>query len=93
MSKETIFHIGTLHAKPQYTDALINTFEGLNQAPGHIAHEYYRDLEDRNKITLVEEWKNKEDHENFVNSFSKEEMDQWLNMLSQESEDSYYKKL
>ncbi len=93
MSKETIFHIGTLHAKPQYTDALINTFEGLNRAPGHISHKCYRDLEDRNKITLIEEWKNKQDHENFVNSFSKEEMDQWLNMLSQESEDSYYKKL
>ena len=93
MSKKTIFHIGTLHAKPEHTDDLVKSFEGLNQAPGHIAHECYRDLEDENKLTLVEEWESKEDHENFINAFSKEEMEQWLNMLSQKGEDSYYKKL
>ncbi|MEE9340020.1 MAG: hypothetical protein V3U87_18270 [Methylococcaceae bacterium] len=62
----------------------------MNQAPGRIAHKGYRGLEDKNKVTLVEEWENKEDHENFINAFSEEEMDQWLNMLSQKGEDSYY---
>ena len=93
MSKKTIFHIGSLHAKPEHTDDLVKSFEGLNQAPGHIAHECYRDLEDKNKVTLVEEWESKEDHENLINAFSKEEMEQGLNMLSQKGEDSYYKKL
>lgn len=93
MRKGTIIHIGTLHAKPEYTEDLIKSFEGLNHAPGHIAHECYREIEDKNKLTLVEEWENKEDHEQFINSFSKEEMEQWLNMISQQGEDSYYKKL
>lgn len=93
MSNKTIIHIGTLHAKPEHTDNLIASFEGLKQAAGYITHECYRDIEDNNKLTLVEEWENKDDHENFVNSFSKEEMDQWLNMLSQEGIDSYYEKI
>lgn len=93
MSNKTILHIGTLHAKPEHIDNLIKSFEGLKQAAGYISHECYRDIEDKNKLTLVEEWKNKEDHENFVNSFSKEEMEQWLNMLSKEGVDSYYEKL
>ncbi len=86
----TIFHIGTLYAKPDHIANLIKSFEGLNQAPGHIAHKCYRDLEDKNKVTLVEEWKSKVDHENFINAFSEEEMEQWLTMLSQKGEDSYY---
>ena len=90
MSHKAIFHIGTLYAKPEYTDALIKSFEGLKQASGYISHECYRDIEDRNKLTLFEKCENKEDHENFVNSFSKETMEQWLNMLSKEGEDSYY---
>jgi heme-degrading monooxygenase HmoA len=93
MSNKTILHIGTLHAKPEYTDDLIKSFEGLKQAAGYITHECYRDIEDKNKLTLVEEWESKDDHDNFVKSFSKEEMEQWLNMLSQEGEDSYYEKL
>jgi heme-degrading monooxygenase HmoA len=93
MNKKTIVHIGTLYAKPEYTDNLIESFEGLKQASGYISHECYRDIEDKNKLTLVEEWKNKYDHENFVNSFSKEEMERWLNMLSQEGEDSFYEKI
>ncbi len=72
---------------------LIKSFEGLKQAAGYISHECYRDIEDKNKLTLVEEWESKDDHENFVNSFTIEEMEQWLNMLSQKGEDSYYKKL
>ena len=93
MNKKTIIHIGTLHAKPECTDNLIESFEGLKQASGYITHECYRDIEDKNKLTLIEEWENKDDHENFVNSFSKDEMEQWLYMLSQEGEDSYYEKI
>jgi len=93
MSNQTIVHIGTLHAKPEHTDNLIASFEGLKKAAGYITHECYRDIEDKNKLTLVEEWENKGDHENFVNSFSKEEMEKWLSMLSQEGIDSYYKKI
>jgi quinol monooxygenase YgiN len=89
MSKNTVYHIGTLHAKPEYTDELIKTFEALNHAPGIISFDCFRDIENKNKLTLVEEWENKEDHENFVKSFSNEEMEQWLNMLSKESEDTY----
>lgn len=90
MRPKTIVHIGTLYAKPEYTDALIKSFEGLKQAPGYISHECYRDIEDKNKLTLVETWESKKDHETFVDTFSKEEMGQWLNMLSRQGEDSYY---
>jgi hypothetical protein len=34
MSNKTIVHIGTLHAKPEHTDNLIASFEGLKQASG-----------------------------------------------------------
>jgi len=93
MNNNTITHIGTLYAKPEHIDNLIQSFEGLKQAPGYISHECYRDLEDSNKVTLVEQWSSKGDHENFVNSFSNEEMEQWLGMLSQEGEDSYFVKV
>jgi len=93
MSNATILHIGTLHAKAEHIDNLIQSFEGLKQAEGYISHVCYRDIEDQNKLTLVEEWEAKSDHQNFVNSFSQQEMDQWLNMLSQQGDDSYYKKL
>lgn len=93
MNQKPIIHIGTLHAKPEYTEALIQSFEGLKQASGYISHECYRDVEDRNKLTLVEKWENKKDHEDFVNSFPKEAMEQWLNMLSKEGEDSYYQEV
>lgn len=93
MSLKTIFHIGTLHAKPEHVDNLIQSFEGLKQASGYISHKCYRDIDDENKLTLVEEWESKADHENFVNSFSEEVMEQWLNMLSREGEDSYYERL
>ncbi len=90
MNQKPIIHIGTLHAKPEFTEALIQSFEGLKQAPGYISHACYRDIEDENKLTLVEKWENKKDHENFINSFPKEVMEQWLNMLSKKGEDAYY---
>ncbi len=93
MSNKTITHIGTLYAKPEHIHNLIQSFEGLKQAAGYISHVCYRDLEDSNKLTLVEQWESKGDHEDFVNSFSKEAMEQWLAMLSQEGEDSYHEKL
>ncbi|PHS69358.1 MAG: hypothetical protein COB23_07010 [Methylophaga sp.] len=93
MSNKAVTHIGTLYAKPEHVDNLIQSFEGLKQAAGYISHECFRDLEDSNKLTLVEQWESKRDHENFVNAFSEEVMEQWLGMLSQEGEDSYYEKL
>ncbi len=93
MSNTTIFHIGTLYAKPEHIDNLIKSLEGLKHAPGYITHECYKDLKNTNKLTLVEEWQSKSDHENFINSFSKEQMEQWLSMLSQKGEDSYFEKL
>ncbi len=93
MNNKAVVHIGTLYAKPEHIESLISSFEGLKKAKGYITHECYRDIEDSNKLTLVEEWENKKDHENFVNSFSKDEMEQWLGMLSQEGEDSYYEKI
>ena len=93
MSQKPIVHIGTLHSKPEYTDTLIKSFEGLKQSPGYISHECFRDIEDNNKLTLVERWETKKDHENFVNAFPKEEMEQWLNMLSQKGEESYYQEV
>ncbi len=93
MNNKTVVHIGTLYAKPEHIDNLIQSFEGLKQAEGYISHDCYRDLENSNKLTLVEKWKSKGDHENFVNSFPEEVMEQWLGMLSQESEDSYFEKL
>jgi quinol monooxygenase YgiN len=93
MSKKTIVHIGTLYAKPECTDVLVKSFEGLRQAPGYISHECFRDIEDKNKLTLVERWESKKDHENFVNAFPKEEMKQWLDMLSREGEDSYFQQV
>ncbi len=93
MYNKTVVHIGTLHAKPEHIDSLIQSFEGLKQAAGYISHECYRDLENINKLTLVEQWESKGDHENFVNSFSAEVMEQWSGMLSQEGEDSYFEKL
>ena len=50
MNKKTIVHIGTLHSKPEYTDNLIESFEGLKQASGYISHECYRDIKDKNKL-------------------------------------------
>jgi quinol monooxygenase YgiN len=93
MKKKPIIHIGTLYAKPAHTEALIQSFERLKQASGYISHECYRDIDDRNKVTLVEKWESKEDHETFICSFSKEAMEQWLDMLSKEGEDSYYQEV
>ncbi len=91
--KQTIVHIGTLHAKPEHVENLVKSFEGLKKAPGFISYKCYRDIEDKNKITLVEEWENKEAHKNFENSFSKEEMEQWIGMLSQKPESSYFEEV
>ena len=74
MNSKTIIHIGTLYAKPEHTNDLIKSFEGLKQAPGYISHECYQDVENERKLTLVEKWQSKEDHENFVQSFSEEAM-------------------
>ena len=93
MKKKVVIHIGTLYAKPEYADDLINSLEALKQAPGYISHECYRDIEDENKFTLVEKWQSKEDHEHFVKSFSKEAMEQWLNMVAKVGEDSYFQKV
>lgn len=93
MSNKTIVHIGTLYAKPEYTDALIESFEGLKQAPGYISHECFRDIEDQSKLTLVERWESKNDHETFVKSFPEEVMEQWLNMISERGDDSYYQEV
>ena len=90
MKNKAIVHIGTLHAKPEFTNALIESFEGLKQAKGYISHSCYRDIDDENKLTLVEKWETKNDHENFVNSFPKEAMEEWVNMISKRGEDSYY---
>lgn len=93
MNNQTVTHIGTLYAKPEHVDNLIESFEGLKQASGYISHQCFRDIENSNKLTLVEHWESKGDHENFVNSFPKEAMEEWLGMLSQEGEDSYYEKI
>lgn len=90
MSKQTVIHIGTLYAKPEFTDALIESFEGLKQAPGYISHECFCDIDDKNKLTLVEKWQSKSDHENFVKSFPEEMMAQWLNMIEKKGDESYY---
>lgn len=90
MSTNAVIHIGTLYAKPEFTEALIESFEGLKQAPGYISHECFRDIEDVNKLTLVEKWQSKVDHENFVQSFPEEMMAQWLNMIAKKGEESYY---
>ena len=36
MCNKTIVHIGTLNAKPEHTDNLIASFEGLKRAAGYI---------------------------------------------------------
>ena len=93
MNQKAIIHIGTLHAKPQYAEDLINSLEALSQSPGYISHECYRDIDDNNKFTLVEKWQSKEDHENFVKSFSEEAMKQWINMVAKVGEDSYFQEV
>lgn len=93
MKQKVVIHIGTLHAKPEYADDLINSLEALKQSPGYISHECYRDIEDENKFTLVERWQSKQDHENFVKSFSPEAMEQWLNMVADVGDDSYFQEV
>lgn len=93
MNNKAVIHIGTLHAKSEYVDDLINSLEALKQSPGYISYECFRDIEDVNKFTLVEKWQSKEDHENFVKSFSKEAMEQWLNMIEKVGEDSYFQEV
>jgi len=90
MNTKTIIHIGTLYAKPEHTNDLIKSFEWLKQAPGYISHECYQDIENESKLTLVEKWQSKEDHENFVKSFSKEDMEAWLSMIDKTGENSYF---
>lgn len=93
MNQKAIIHIGTLHAKPEHAEDLINSLEALSQSPGYISHECYRDIDDNNKFTLVEKWQSKEDHENFVKSFSEEAMKQWINMVAKVGEDSYFQEV
>jgi len=93
MNQKATIHIGTLHAKPEYAEDLINSLEALSQSPGYISHECYRDIDDNNKFTLVEKWQSKEDHENFVKSFSEEAMKQWINMIAKVGEDSYFQEV
>jgi heme-degrading monooxygenase HmoA len=72
----TITHLGTLHANPGKVDDLIASFEGLKSAKGYVSHQCYQSIEDTNKITLVEKWESKEDHQQFVQNFPKEAMDE-----------------
>jgi len=90
MNQKPIIHIGTLYAKAEYADDLIKSLAILEQSPGYISHECYRDLANEYKFTLVEKWQSKEDHENFVQSFSEKAMKQWLNMVAEVGEDSYF---
>jgi len=41
---------------------------------GYIFHKIFRDTKNPNKLISYAEWEKKEDHENFVGAFSKEEM-------------------
>ena len=59
MSNKAVTHIGTLYAKPEHIDNLIQSFESLKQAAGYISHNCYRDIEDSNKLMLVEQWESK----------------------------------
>lgn len=93
MNQKAIIHIGTLHARPEYAKDLINSLEALTRSPGYISHQCYQDIDDNNKFTLVEKWQSKADHENFVQSFSEEAMKQWLNMVAEIGEDSYYQEV
>jgi heme-degrading monooxygenase HmoA len=56
------FHIGTLYAKPEYLESLLQSFSMLSTNPGYIKHSCFQDQENPNKIALVKEWEPKEDH-------------------------------
>jgi quinol monooxygenase YgiN len=89
----SVFHIGTLYAKPESIDALIESLAMVSKQKGCISHKVFRDIENPNKIMSYEEWESKEDHDNFVGSFSKEEMGAWIGMLSREPEGAFYTEL
>lgn len=89
----SVFHIGTLHAKPESIDALIESLAMVGKQKGCISHKVFRDIENPNKVMSYEEWESKEDHDNFVGSFSKEEMGAWIGMLSREPEGAFYTEL
>ena len=86
----SVFHIGTLYAKAESTDALIESLAMVSKQKGCISHKIFRDIENPNKVMSYEEWESKEDHDNFVSAFSEEEMGEWLGMLSREPEGSFY---
>ena len=86
----SVFHIGTLYAKPESIDALIASLEMVSNQKGCISHKIYRDIDNPNKVMSYEEWETKVDHDNFVGAFSKEEMGAWLGMLSREPEGAFY---
>jgi quinol monooxygenase YgiN len=89
----SVFHIGTLYSKPESIDALIESLAMVSKQKGCISHKVFRDIENPNKIMSYEEWESKEDHDNFVGSFSKEEMGAWIGMLSREPEGAFYTEL
>jgi quinol monooxygenase YgiN len=89
----SVFHIGTLYAKSESIDALIESLAMVSKQKGCISHKVFRDIENPNKIMSYEEWESKEDHDNFVGSFSKEEMGAWIGMLSREPEGAFYTEL
>jgi quinol monooxygenase YgiN len=89
----SVFHIGTLYAKPESIDALIKSLAMVSKQKGCISHKIFRDIENPNKVMSYEEWESKEDHDNFVGSFSKEEMGAWIGMLSREPEGAFYTEL
>jgi len=89
----SVFHIGTLYAKPESIDALIASLAMVSKQKGCISHKIYRDIDNPNKVMSYEEWETKVDHDNFVGAFSKEEMGAWLGMLSREPEGAFYTEL
>lgn len=89
----SVFHIGTLHAKPEATEALIESLSVLSTTKGCLSHKVFRGIEDSNRLISYEEWEKKEDHDDFLASFSQKEMEVWIGMLSKEPEDSFYEQL
>jgi quinol monooxygenase YgiN len=89
----SVFHIGTLYAKSESIDALIESLAMVSKQKGCISHKVFRDIENSNKVMSYEEWENKEDHDNFVGAFSEKEFGEWLGMLSREPEGSFYTEL
>ena len=88
-----VFHIGTLHAKPEALGALIESLSMVSKQKGCISHKIFIDTENPNMIISYEEWERREDHENFISSFSEEEMNAWIDMLTKAPEGSFFNEI